>query len=132
MEILNGIFYRNIEFLLTQSNHLQCSTQFLNFTVRIAPTLPKAQNNLEHGNNNNLQSIKNQLNFINDILLAFFSQRQVITERRATSRDKLIDLWINKHNKVIHVIKNVGYWPQQNRVEISMKDTELYYEQLDK
>ena len=30
------------------------------------------------------------------------------------------------------MIKNDGYWPQQNRVEIPMEETELYYEQLDK
>ena len=47
-------------------------------------------------------------------------------------RDKLIDLWINKRSKAIQVIKNDGYWPQQNRVEIPMEETELYYEQLDK
>ena len=32
---LNGIFYKNTEFLLTKSNHLQWSTQFLKFTVKI-------------------------------------------------------------------------------------------------
>ena len=46
--------------------------------------------------------------------------------------DKLIDLWINKRSKAIQVIKNYGYWPQQNRVEIPMEETELYYEQLEK
>ena len=30
------------------------------------------------------------------------------------------------------MIKNDGYWPQQNRVEIPTEKTELYYEQLDK
>ena len=30
------------------------------------------------------------------------------------------------------MIKNDGYGPQQNTVEIPMEETELYYEQLDK
>ena len=34
-KILNCIFYKNHKFLLTKSNHLQWSTQFLKFTVRI-------------------------------------------------------------------------------------------------
>ena len=80
-KILNGIFYKNNEFLLTKSNHLQWSTQFLKFTVRILPKLPRDQNNLEQVNNNKLQFIKNQINFINNVLLSFFSQRQVISER---------------------------------------------------
>ena len=131
-KILNGIFYKNNEFLLTKSNYLQWSTQFLKFTARILSKSPRHQNNLEQGNNNKLQFIKNQLNFINNVLLPFFSQRQVISERRETSRDKLIDLWINKRNKTIQVIKNDGYSPQKNRVEIPMEETELYYEQLRK
>ena len=65
-------------------------------------------------------------------MLPLFSQRQVISERQETSRDKLIDLWINKRSKAIQVIKNDGYWPQQNKVEIPLEETELYYEQLDK
>ena len=104
----------------------------MKFTVRILSKVPRDQNNLEQGHNNKLQFIKNQLIFINNVLLQFFSQRQVISERRETSRDKLIDLWINKRSKAIQVIKNDGYWPQQNRVEIPMEETELYYEQLDK
>ena len=99
----------------------------MKFTVRILSKLPRVQNNLEKGNNNTLQFIKNQLNFINNVLLLFFSQRQVISERRETSRDKLIDLWINKRSKAIQVIKNDGYWPQQNRVEIHVEQTELCY-----
>ena len=102
----------------------------MKFTVRILSKLPRVQNNLEKGNNNTLQFIKNQLNFINNVLLLFFSQRQVISERRETSRDKLIDLWINKRSKAIQVIKNDGYWPQQNRVEIHVEQTELCYEHL--
>ena len=39
-KILNGIFYKNNEFLLTKSNHLQWSTQFSKFTVRILSKLP--------------------------------------------------------------------------------------------
>ena len=97
----------------------------MKFTVRILSKLPRVQTNLEQGNNNKLQFIKNQLNFINNVLLPFFSQRQVISERRETSRDKLIDLWINKRRKAIQVIKNNGYWPQQNRIEIPMEETEL-------
>ena len=46
--------------------------------------------------------------------------------------EKSIDLWINKRSKAIQVIKNDEYWPQQNRVEIPMEETELYYEQFDK
>ena len=65
-------------------------------------------------------------------MLPFFSQSQVISEQRETSGDKLIDLWINKSSKAIRVIKNDGYWPQQNRVDIPTEETELYYEQLDK
>ena len=81
----------------------------MQFTVRILSKLPKVQNNLEQGNDNQLQFIKNQLNFIN-VFLPSFSQSQVISERRETSRDKLIDLWINKRSKAIQVIKNDGYW----------------------
>ena len=80
LKILNGIFYKNNEFLLTKSNHLQWSTQFLKFTVRILSKLPRDQNNLEPRNNNILQFIKNQVNFINNVLLPFFSQRQVISK----------------------------------------------------
>ena len=46
--------------------------------------------------------------------------------------DKLIDLWINKRSKALQVIKNDGYWHQQNRVEIPVEEAELYYGQLDK
>ena len=81
----------------------------MQFTVRILSKLPGVQNNLEQGNDNQLQFIKNQLNFIN-VFLPSFSQSQVISERRETSRDKLIDLWINKRSKAIQVIKNDGYW----------------------
>ena len=42
-KILNSIFYKNNEFLLTKSNHLQWSTQFLKFTVRILSKLPRVQ-----------------------------------------------------------------------------------------
>ena len=38
---LNGIFYKNNEFTLTKSNHLQWSTQFLKSTVRISSKLPR-------------------------------------------------------------------------------------------
>ena len=65
-------------------------------------------------------------------MLPFFSQRQVSSERRETSRDKSIDLWINKRSKAVQVIKNDGYWPQQNRLEIPEEETEFYYEQLNK
>ena len=40
-KILNGIFCKNNEFLLTKSNHLQWSTQFLKFTARILSKVPK-------------------------------------------------------------------------------------------
>ena len=55
--------------------------------------------------------------------LLYYSQSQVIVERRETSRDKLIDLWINKRSKAIQVIKNDGYWSQQNRDEIPLNFT---------
>ena len=107
-KILNGIFYKKKnEFLHTKSKHLQWSTQFLKFTVRISSKLPRVQNNLEQGNNNKnnkLRFIKNQLNFINNVLTPFFSQRQVISKRRETSRDKLIDLWINKRSEAIQMM----------------------------
>ena len=59
----------------------------MKFTVRILLKLPRVQNNLEQGNNNKLKFIKNQLNFINNVdnvLLPFFFQTQVINERRET------------------------------------------------
>ena len=73
-----------------------------------------------------------QLNFINNIVQPFFSRGNSTDDRQLVSRDKLVNLWINKRRKAIKVIKNNGYWPRNNQVEIPLQENEDYYKSLSK
>ena len=72
-----------------------------------------------------LDNIKRQLCFLNDTMLPAIANKHVNKSNNVVvSREKLIDLWINRRGKAIKIINNNGAWPTRDEINITVNENE--------
>ena len=111
-KILHGIFYKNQNFQFVQPNGRHWSVALQRYAARFVMTFRRYDEYSIQSENNTLAYINNQLEFIWKTIGPFFSIKNAATnDWNKVSKEKLVDLWLNRRKKAIAVIRNNGCWP---------------------
>ena len=111
-KILHGIFYKNRNFQFVQPNGRHWSIALQRNAACVVKTFPRNDEYSIKSEKNTLAYINNQLEFIRKTMGPFFSIKNAATnDSKKVSKEKLVDLWLNRRKKAIAVIRNNGCWP---------------------
>ena len=98
------------------------------YAARVAKTFPRNDEYSIQSENNTLAYIKNQLEFIRKTIGPFFIIKNAATnDSNKVSKEKLVDLWLNRRKKAIAVIRNNGCWPATVIARSTVSQSENYF-----
>ena len=127
-KILHGIFYKNQNFQFVQPNGRHWSVALQRYAARVVKTFPRNDEYSIQSENNTLAYINNQLEFIRKTICPFFSIKNAATnDSNKVSKEKLVDLWLNRRKKAIAVIRNNGCWPATVIARSTVSQNENYF-----
>ena len=102
----------------------------MKYVLRVLKTIPSDFGEIVDCNV--IEEIRHRINYINNTIQPFFSHRIVNNNDNMVSREKIIDLWINRRKKAIEIINNKGFWRNDVIMNISIERNENYFKQLNK
>ena len=99
------------------------------YAARVVKTYPRNDEYSIQSANNTLDYIKNQLEFIKTTISPFFSiKNAAANDSNKVSKEKLVDLWLNRRKKAIAVIRNNGCWPATVTARSTVSQNENYFQ----
>ena len=101
---------------------------FLKYVCRILKKFPRDDNYCYRHEGSHLKFIEKQLTYIHKTIIPFFATKSHDNRNNDVTKDKLIQLWLNKRKKAIKIIKNNGEWPRNVNVTITTNTNEEYFE----